>query len=136
MQIVPLKLDNLYRYYTGVFDVERDKNLITKKLVPVKYSPYGTKIEDYFVLLISALNSRGNWQHISEQDAISNSTIDLSWTNTSLISGKSSIQYRLLLDTPYNFISMKSYFYDKFKDYSFIPKFKKITRDNIYKKLT
>lgn len=112
---------NIHTYYTGLFDpVTREE---------VKTSPFHTAIEDYFPLLIDVLNKRGNWRFLSTDEALNKDYINLCWSNTIRLNSKSSIIYRLILTTPENYITNKKAFYDKFKDYDFVPKYYAFSSD-------
>lgn len=132
LKIQPIEPEyKIYNYYVGVF--KRLKNIGTnsKEYEEVEQAISGSRVEDYFPLIVDCLNKRMNWKCLNNYDALNIHYIDFSLTNASKISKKSNIHYRFLLDSINHYISNKKYFYEKFKNYNFIPKFESFTKLNI-----
>lgn len=129
MNVVPIKVPKVHSYYTGVFNVLKNSGISEIELIEVKQALSGSRVEDYFPLIIDCMNKRGNWQHISTKDALETHKIDLSWTNSSKLNTKSKIHSRLQLDSVDHYISNKKAFYEQFKYHDFIPSFIPFNKD-------
>lgn len=126
LNILPIDpVKKIYTYYLGVFlkNTEIGVKASQRELIEVERAPSGSRIEDYFPLIVDSFNRRGNWKSLSTKDANNSIKIDFSFSNSSFISSKSRINYRFLLDSKDHYISDKTHFYDKFSGTSFIPKY-------------
>lgn len=135
-KITPNKVQKNYNYHVGVYVRNEEK-----KLTEVERTPTGTRIEDYFPLIIENLNKRGNWNMIESEFVMDTKFLDFCWTNIAQIDIKSSINSRFLVDGVNNYISNKKELYNKLGDCEFVPihiPFSKkninITKDNFDKK--
>ena len=114
-------------YYLGLYDLDiidyTDKNglHIYKK---VDYRKSGN--QEYFGMIHTKLQERGNWYMLNDKQALNTSLIDFCFSNWSKLQTNSIIHNRILLDTDH-FISNKWHYYETFKDYHFIPTFLNIT---------
>lgn len=129
MNIIPIDPPRVNYYYTGVFKHIKNSGISDIELVEVKQALSGSRVEDYFPMVIEAMNKRGNWQKITTENALTAKHIDFSWTNSSKINTVSGIHSRLQLDSVDNYISNKKAFYERFKHYDFIPKYMPFTKD-------
>jgi hypothetical protein len=132
MDIKPIEPERINTYYLGVFDVLRNAGVKNKELYEKQQAPSGSRIEEYFPLIVHSLNNRGNWKCLTTMDAINIHHIDFCWTNATKITMKGTIHSRFLLNSINHYISNKKDFYTKFKDYDFIPKFQFFNRDTIH----
>ena len=107
MNIQPQDPENIYTYYVGVFYRIKNSGIEKKELIEVEQALSGSRLEDYFPMMVECLNKRGNWKCINTNDALNIHHIDLSWCNSSEISKKSSINYRFLLNSVDHYISNK-----------------------------
>lgn len=131
MNIIPYELEKVYSYYLGVFVKNNSTDINKEEYIQVKKAVSGSAIEDYFPLYINSLNKRGNWKFIDTKSALNNYPLNFSLTNCSPILTNASINYRFLLDSEDHYISNKTAFYNKFKDYDFIINFEPISKKTI-----
>jgi glutathione synthase/RimK-type ligase-like ATP-grasp enzyme len=132
MNIRPYQsLVNSHTYYLGVFMKNYNIKLDDVELIEVEQAPSGSRIEDYFPLIIEVLNKRGNWKFLTTQQAYDTNVLDFAFTNATSILSKAFGNYRFLLNTENHYISNKAFFYDKFKAYDFIVEYEAINKDDI-----
>ena len=124
-------LVNTFTYYIGVFMKNYNIGLNGTELTEVEQSPSGSRIEDYFPLVIEALNKRGNWIFLNTQQANDTNILNFAFTNSSNILTKAFSNYRFLLNSNIHYISNKSAFYDKFRNYDFIVDYMSVNKDNV-----
>lgn len=134
MNIQPMEPNKINTYYVGVFKTIKNAGTDENELIECIETPTGSRIEDYFPLVVDCLNRRGNWKCLTTEDAKKIHSIDFCWSNASKINTKSNILSRFLLDSIDHYISNKRAFYEKFEDYDFIPKFESINKKNLYEK--
>lgn len=121
----------IHNYYLGVFMKNFNRHLNDPELIEVAQAPSGSRIEDYYPLVIEALNKRGNWQCLTTNQALNDLYMTFSFTNATSILTKSYGNYRFLLNSIDHYISNKASFYDKFSANDFIVKYIKLNKDNI-----
>jgi len=131
MNIQPNEIKKNFVYYTGVYKPLENVGVKEKELFETVVAHSGSRIEDYFPLVIECMNKRGNWICLTAKEAQSYPHIDFSWTNASKICHKSAIHSRILLDSVNHYISNKAAFYTKFKDSSFIPQFHAVSKNTL-----
>jgi hypothetical protein len=90
-----------------------------------------SRINDYFSTYSHNLNLRGNWLSMSLDQAKEYNNIDFCITNFTKYQAKSTMHFRILLDTNFHFISNKKYFYEKFKGEEFLCDFTCFTARSI-----
>lgn len=134
MNIQPIEPEKVNLYYVGVFNILKNAGVSDQELEELEKSPSGSAIEDYFPLMVDCFNKRGNWKMLTTYDALNIHQLDFCCTNVSKLNSKSSIHSRLVLDSVNHYISNKRAFYEKFKEYDFIPIYEDITKDIIHKK--
>ena len=134
MNIQPIEPEKVNLYYVGVFNILKDAGVSDQELEELERAPSGSAIEDYFPLIVDCFNKRGNWKMLTTYDALNIHQLDFCCTNASKLNSKSSIHSRLVLDSVSHYISNKRAFYEKFKEYDFIPKYEDITKDTIHTK--
>jgi hypothetical protein len=125
--VLPLELEKVYNYFLGVFIKNKSTDINKEEYIQVKKAVSGSAIEDYFPLYINSLNKRGNWNFLTTDMALK-STLNFSLTNCSPILTNSSVNYRFLLNSEGHYLSNKTEFYNKFKDYDFIINFEPISK--------
>jgi len=118
----------------GVFYVEKNAGIKEQELYEREMTSTGSRVEDYFPLIVHCMNRRGNWKCLTTNDAKKIHHIDFCWTNATKISMKSSVHSRLLLTSLDHYISNKNAFYSKFSDYDFIPYFEPFNKSTIREK--
>lgn len=132
MQIKPQNSAiNVYNYYLGVFMKNYDIKLDGVELIEVMQAPSGSRIEDYYPLIIEALNKRGNWQCLTTNEAQKYYVLDFAFSNATSIVSKAYANYRFLLNSNIHYISNKADFYNTFAKYNFIPQYESVNKDNI-----
>lgn len=122
LNIKPLEPEQIYFYYLGIFQ-KINSGIEDNEYIELDRTYNGSGFSEYFPLIIKNLNFRGNWKCLTTNDAFKIHHIDFSWCNASIINSKSTVVPRILLDSINHYISDKYFFYDKFKEYDFIPKF-------------
>jgi hypothetical protein len=123
-----------YNYFTGIIYTDLTTGISDNIDFPSDKAISGSALEEYFPVVNSALNLRGNWNAVNWQQAIALTKsyyLNFSWTNSIKISGKSIIHPRFLLTSLENYISNKNEFYKKFQNYDFIPKYQSFNINNI-----
>lgn len=132
--IKPTAVKKIHNYYLGVFVKNRSQDINKEEYIEVKKAVSGSAIEDYFPLFINSFNKRGNWNFLSTETVLKDHPLNFSLTNCSKILTNSAINYRFLLDSDVHYLSNKTEFYKKFKDYDFIINFESISKCNIDEK--
>jgi hypothetical protein len=134
MNIQPIEPEKNNLYYLGVFDVLKNVGTQEEELIEKIVTPTGSRVEDYFPLIVDCFNRRGNWKCLTTEDAKRIHHIDFCWSNATKITMKSSVHPRFLLDSIEHYISNKKAFYQKFRDHDFIPYFEDVNKDDILSK--
>ena len=127
LKIMPEEPERMYTYYIGTFKKDKNVGVSDKEYTEVERAVSRSCIEDYYPLIVNSLNKRGNWKCLNTYDAFNSFHIDFTFTNASILSVRSNINYRLLLDSKDHYISNKTAFYNKFRHYDFILSYESVT---------
>jgi len=125
LKIYPRQIENDTKYYyLGVYD--KNGTMITETM-----ETPGSRIEEYFPLIVDCMNKRKDWSFVSSNDVMNVRQLDFCWTNLSSIDMKSSVHSRLMIDDVEHILSNKKAFYERFRKYDFVPKFISFTKKTL-----